>query len=93
MALNSRANVVASGVFFDRISPNDTIHNVRLGDNYIRVSIADVHSPEAYLPVPVPNADMYVVKDAHNSHVAWPKEFVLPCVEVTSFFFTFHATF
>ena len=86
MVLSSHANVVASGVFFDRISPNDTIHNVRLGDNYIRVSITDVHSPEAYLPVPVPNVEMYVVKDAHNSYVDCPKEFVLPCVEVTSFF-------
>ena len=74
--------IVAEGLVFEKVGPNDTVHHVSLGEDNVRVSIDIVHNPNANLPVPVVSADMITLKDALNSQVAWPKKYVLLDVEV-----------
>lgn len=75
---------MAAGFIFAKVGPKDKVHNVYLGENNVRVSIDSIYTPNAYLPIPVDNADMITVKDSHGSHVAWPKNFVLLEVEVNN---------
>lgn len=76
MAIGNKTNIVAEGIVFDRNGPNEKIHNIALGENNVRVSISKVISSSAILPIPVPS-EMYFVKEAIGSYVAWPKELVL----------------
>ncbi|PIA35546.1 hypothetical protein AQUCO_03500122v1 [Aquilegia coerulea] len=80
LAVDSKANIVAHGMVFERVELNEKIHSVPLGENNIRVAIEYAISPNALLPVPV-IGEMTMVKDAIGSCVAWPKEFVLTGVE------------
>ena len=81
MALDSN-KIVATGLVFEKVGPNDMVHNVRLGEDNVRVSIDVVYQPDANLPVLVVNADMITVGHALNSQVAWPKKDVRLEVEV-----------
>ena len=74
--------IVVEGLVFEKVGPNDLVHNVSLGEDNVRVSIDLVHNPDANLLVPVVSADMITVKDARNSQVAWPKKDVLLGVEL-----------
>lgn len=69
---------------FEKIGPNEKIHNVELGEHNVRVSITKALYPNASLPVPV-YGEMEIVEDAIGSLVAWPKEFVLSGLEVILF--------
>lgn len=75
MALGTSTNVVATGLYFEKVGPNDTLHCKPLGENNVRVSVNVMYSPDCNLPIP--NAEMTTLKDAYQSHVAWPKKFVL----------------
>lgn len=81
LALNSRTNIVAKGCVFERVGPDDKVHHKHLGENYVRVSVDTVYTPDAPLPVPCGD-ELVTVMNAHNSHVAWPKEFVIVDAEV-----------
>lgn len=81
MAVGSKTNIVAEGMFIKKDGPDEIIHNVLYGEHNVRVSITKVFSPYAILPIPVPD-EMEIVKDALGLLVTWPKQFVLLDVEV-----------
>ncbi|KAK9277312.1 hypothetical protein L1049_006852 [Liquidambar formosana] len=77
LAVGTINNIVAHGTVFDRESPDEKIHTVMLGESYRRVSVNYVLSPNALLPVPIPD-EMTTLRDAHKSYVAWPKDLICP---------------
>ena len=81
LAINTKTNIVAKALVFERKGPNEKIHHTILGEQFLRVSIKEAFYPDAVLPIPVSD-ELTFVKDAIGTFVPWPKEFVLISVEV-----------
>lgn len=91
--MQSIDNIVAEGNIRPRNGTKEYVHNVPLGESNVCVSINTAICHDAPLPIPNDNAGLIYVKDAINSFVAWPKEFVIleddevPCRNNNSFTF------
>ncbi|KAF5184018.1 hypothetical protein FRX31_026395, partial [Thalictrum thalictroides] len=83
LALGVKSNIVAKGKVFEGCGPEDKLHTVALGVNNVCVSVDEFICDDALLPIPVGD-ELVTVCNAHKSHVAWPKEFVLKNVKVSS---------
>lgn len=77
LALDSKDNVVAHASLIEGSGPDEKIHNVTLGEGYVRVHIIRAISMTAILPRPVLDDDVTTVGGAVGYIVAWPREFVL----------------
>ncbi|KAJ6842819.1 uncharacterized protein M6B38_256520 [Iris pallida] len=80
LAFGTKDNIIAEGIVFEKVGPNEKIHNVNLGEHNLRVSVTKALSPTASLPIPV-YGEMEIIEHAIGSIVAWPKEFVLTGLE------------
>lgn len=80
--MESIDNIVAHGSMFEKVSNEETVHMVPLGELNMRVSVDFVIIPNALLPVPVPIADLTSVGEAVGCLVAWPKNLILVDDEV-----------
>ena len=71
--LSWEKNVVAEGTIAST-DPDASVHFVKLGANAWKVWVNVAVEPEAFLFRP--NSEMYTVKEAVGSAVAWHKEFI-----------------
>jgi hypothetical protein len=53
------------------------IHGVTLGEENVRISVEVPIKEDAYLPIPNIAGDIFTVKQAIGTHIAWPRHLVL----------------
>lgn len=87
--MGSVENIVAHGTVYERVSSDETIHTLPLGDANVRVSVEFVIIPDALLPIPIPG-DATLVGEAVGYEVAWPRNLVLVGDEVKFFLLLTH---
>ena len=75
-------NYVAEGTVHAVGGKGMTLHNRPLPLEFVKVSVDRVIKPDA--PVPCPNDDVELVKDALGTFVAWPKKFVTHDMDVSN---------
>ncbi|KAF7113061.1 hypothetical protein RHSIM_RhsimUnG0164900 [Rhododendron simsii] len=76
LAVGSIENIVAHGRMYERVSSDETIHTLPLGELNVRVCVDFVIIPHALLPIPIPG-DVTSVGEAVGYELAWPKNLVL----------------
>ncbi|KAG5562854.1 hypothetical protein RHGRI_005547 [Rhododendron griersonianum] len=76
LAVGSIENIVAHGRMYERVSSDETIHTLPLGELNVRVYVDFVIIPHALLPIPIPG-DATSVGEAVGYELAWPKNLVL----------------
>ncbi|XP_058185700.1 uncharacterized protein LOC131302926 [Rhododendron vialii] len=75
LAMGSIENIVAHGRMYERVSSDETIHTLPLGDLNVRVYVDFVIIPHALLPIPIPG-DETSVGEVMGYELAWPKNLV-----------------
>ena len=73
-ALGSIANIVGRGYIL--VTGSTNIHGEEIGDNY-RGAIEFADQPDALLINPIPNSDIYTIKQAIGTLIRWPKSLVI----------------
>ena len=81
MAVGTIDKIVARGMIYEGVGPDEVIHTVPLGEANVRVSIDIVIIKEALLPIPIPG-EANKVGEAIGYQVAWPRNLVLVGDEV-----------
>ncbi|KAF7134397.1 hypothetical protein RHSIM_Rhsim08G0143200 [Rhododendron simsii] len=76
LAVGSIENIVAHGRMYERVSNDETIYTLPLGELNIWVYVDFVIIPHALLPIPIPG-DATSVSEAVGYELAWPKNLVL----------------
>ncbi|KAL0534262.1 hypothetical protein IC582_028551 [Cucumis melo] len=76
LAVGKVDNIVSTGTVFERISTNEIVYGVRLGEGDVRVLIELACDSHSLLPIPVVGS-IYFVHDAIGSHVPWPKYLIV----------------
>ncbi|KAL4010941.1 hypothetical protein IC575_027965 [Cucumis melo] len=69
-------NIVPTGTIFERISTNEIVYGVRLGEGDVRVLIELACDSHSLLPIPIVGS-IYSVNDAIGSHVPWSKYIIV----------------
>ena len=72
--LDWSGEIVADGRW-DSSDPNVMVHNIPLGDKFMRVWVDVAKSPNAYLFRP--SRDVLTIREAVGTTVAWPAEKVI----------------
>ena len=72
LAVGKVDNIVATGTAFERISIDEIVYGVRLGEGDVRVLIELACDSHSLLPIPIVGS-IYSVHDAIGLHVPWPK--------------------
>ena len=80
MAIQSCDHIVAHGRIVNQATNNMIIHGEPLPKSCIRVAIDFAMEDTALLPIPVRD-ELDTIFDAVGSHVAWPKDLVIPWVD------------
>ncbi|XP_028089195.1 uncharacterized protein LOC114289635 [Camellia sinensis] len=75
LAVGSIENIVAHGMMYERIEPNEAICTVPLGESNVRVLIQVAIQKDAPLPIAIPD-EMLIIGQAVGFFVAWPKNLV-----------------
>ncbi|XP_062094177.1 uncharacterized protein LOC133800240 [Humulus lupulus] len=73
-ALGSITNIVGRGYIL--VTSSSDIHGENLGENY-RGAIEFADQPDALLVNPIPDSEIYTVKQAIGSLIRWPKSLVI----------------
>ncbi|PRQ36356.1 putative Ulp1 protease family catalytic domain-containing protein [Rosa chinensis] len=81
LAVDTKDNIVAMGTV---IMLDGLIHGVPLGAENIYISIDVPIKEDANLPIPNESAEIFTVKQATGTHVAWPRHLVLMSHEENS---------
>ncbi|KAF7150098.1 hypothetical protein RHSIM_Rhsim02G0154800 [Rhododendron simsii] len=76
LAMGSIENIVAHGRMYERVSSDETIHTLPLGELNVRVYVDFVIIPHVLLPIPIPG-DATSVGESVGYELAWPKNLVL----------------
>ncbi|KAL0539281.1 hypothetical protein IC582_023477 [Cucumis melo] len=76
LAVGKVDNIVATGTVFERISTNEIVYGVRLGEGDVRVLIELACDNHSLLPIPIVGS-IYSVHDAIGLHVPWPKYLIV----------------
>ncbi|KAM5554057.1 hypothetical protein ABKV19_026008, partial [Rosa sericea] len=74
LAVDTKDNIVAMGTVIMLDGP---IHGVPLGAENVRISVDVSIKEDAYLPIPNVSGDIFTIKQAIGTHVAWPRHLVL----------------
>lgn len=77
---------------YERVSSDETIHTLPLGELNVRVCVDFVIIPHALLPIPIPG-EATSVGEAVGYELAWPKNLVLVNDEVILFIIIFFLTY
>ncbi|TYK18876.1 uncharacterized protein E5676_scaffold204G00800 [Cucumis melo var. makuwa] len=76
LAVGKVDNIVAIGIVFERISTNEIVYRVRLGEGDVWVFIELACDSHSLLPIPIVG-NIYSVHDAIGSHVSWQKYLIV----------------
>ncbi|KAI8543010.1 hypothetical protein RHMOL_Rhmol08G0185500 [Rhododendron molle] len=76
LAVGFIENIVAHGRMYERVSSDETIHTLPLGELNVRVCVDFVIIPHALLPIPIPG-DTTTIGEVVGYELAWPKNLVL----------------
>ena len=80
MAIQSCDHIVAHGRIVNQATNNMIIHREPLPKSCIQVAIDFVMDDTVLLPIPVCDK-LVTIFDVVGSHVAWPKDLILPWVD------------
>ena len=73
-SLGSITNIVGRGYIL--VTSSSDIHGENIGENY-RGAIEFADQPDALLVNPIPDSEIYTVKQAIGSLIRWPKSLVI----------------
>ncbi len=66
------------------------LHGVAIPPNAYKVTVYRVHEGKEDRELPYPTEEMYTVRDAMSSFVAWPKHLVVLTSKVKASFFLYY---